>query len=81
MNTDVSTLPVRPVTVADPPPPVRRSYRRRGPARWVVLLCLVIVGILMLAPFVIIMFNAFKTPVEYRPAGRSRCRTGSTSTA
>ena len=70
MNTDVSTLPVRPpVTPADPPPSVRRSYRRRGPARWIVLLCLVIVGILILAPFVIITFNALKTPVEYAARG------------
>lgn len=70
MNTDVSTLPVPPMTATGPPVrTTRRTRRRSGPARWIVLLCLVIVGVLILAPFVIITFNALKTPVEYAARG------------
>src|SRR6266700_2897352 len=70
MNTDVGTLPVAPATA--PEHPVRRARPARrpaGPGRWLVLLCLTIVAVLVLAPFVIIAFNAIKTPVEYAAHG------------
>jgi len=70
MSADVSTLSSPPAKVAPPPPALRKKPRRRnGPARWLVLLCLVFVGVVIVAPFVIITFNALKTPVEYATRG------------
>ena len=70
MNTDVGTLPVAPATAPERPVQRARPARRpAGPGRWLVLLCLTIVAVLVLAPFVIIAFNAIKTPVEYAAHG------------
>ena len=70
MNTDVGTLPVAPATAPERPVQRARPARRpAGPGRWIVLLCLTIVAVLVLAPFVIIAFNAIKTPVEYAAHG------------
>jgi raffinose/stachyose/melibiose transport system permease protein len=58
-------VPSQPAPVANRGNPRRRS----GPARWLVLSCLIVVGALVIAPFVIITFNALKTPVEYAARG------------
>jgi raffinose/stachyose/melibiose transport system permease protein len=73
MNSDVSTLS-EPLATTDAGAgivqPIRHVTRHRGgPARWLVLSCLILVGILVLAPFAIITFNAFKTPIEYAAHG------------
>jgi raffinose/stachyose/melibiose transport system permease protein len=43
--------------------------RRRGPGAWAVLVALVVLAVVMLAPVVIIAFNAFKSPSEYSAHG------------
>lgn len=42
---------------------------RRGPLRWVVLVAAALVAVLMMAPFVIMVLNAFKSPAEYSAEG------------
>lgn len=42
---------------------------RRGPVRWLVLGLAVVVAALMLAPFAIMLLNAFKSPSEYSANG------------
>jgi len=71
MTTELSTKPrtVQPSTTRPAAPTKPARSRRRGPARWLVLTCLVMVAVLVLAPFVIIAFNAFKTPIEYAARG------------
>jgi raffinose/stachyose/melibiose transport system permease protein len=73
MSSEVSSLPTAAVggeATAPKAPFVRRKPRRRsGSARWLVLLCLVFVGVVIVAPFVIITFNALKSPVEYATRG------------
>ncbi|MEV0967715.1 carbohydrate ABC transporter permease [Microtetraspora glauca] len=40
-----------------------------GPGGWAVLAALVVLAVVMLSPFVIVTFNAFKTPAEYAAGG------------
>lgn len=60
-----------PAPVAPAPP--RRSRpgarHRRGAARWFVLAGAVVVGLAVLAPFVIMVLNAVKSPAEYSQNG------------
>jgi raffinose/stachyose/melibiose transport system permease protein len=48
---------------------VRGPARRRGPAAYLVLAGFGLLAVVMLAPFVIITLNAFKTPAEYAANG------------
>ena len=45
------------------------SGRRRGIGSWAVLFALALLALLMLAPFVIVVINALKTPAEYSAHG------------
>jgi raffinose/stachyose/melibiose transport system permease protein len=40
------------------------SRYRRGPGRWLVLAAAVLVGLAVLAPFGIMLLNAFKSPQD-----------------
>ena len=54
--------------VAGPrPTPSRR--RRRNPSSYAVLAALTVLAVVMLVPFVIVVFNALKTPQEYSAEG------------
>ncbi|MEU8121433.1 carbohydrate ABC transporter permease [Spirillospora sp. NPDC049024] len=46
-----------------------RRARRRGPSAYAVLVALVALAGVMLIPFVVVVFNALKTPEEYSSAG------------
>ncbi|WP_149202661.1 carbohydrate ABC transporter permease [Actinotalea subterranea] len=46
-----------------------RDRLHRGPLRWVVLALTVLVALLMMAPFAIMLLNAFKSPGEYSANG------------
>jgi raffinose/stachyose/melibiose transport system permease protein len=46
-----------------------RRARRRGPSAYAVLVALVALAGVMLVPFVVVVFNALKTPEEYSSAG------------
>ncbi|WP_339154306.1 carbohydrate ABC transporter permease [Actinomadura luteofluorescens] len=58
---------------ADAPPRDRRGAsrraRRRGPSAYLVLVALVALAGVMLIPFVVVVFNALKTPQEYSSSG------------
>ncbi|MEV5708547.1 carbohydrate ABC transporter permease [Actinoallomurus sp. NPDC052274] len=45
------------------------AAHRRTPGAWAVLASLAVLAVVMLLPFVIITFNAFKTPAEYSSNG------------
>jgi raffinose/stachyose/melibiose transport system permease protein len=45
------------------------AVRRRTPGSYAVLTGLIVLAVVMLLPFVIITFNAFKTPAEYSSGG------------
>jgi raffinose/stachyose/melibiose transport system permease protein len=45
------------------------TVRRRTPGSYAVLVSLIVLAVVMLLPFVIITFNAFKTPAEYSAHG------------
>jgi raffinose/stachyose/melibiose transport system permease protein len=45
------------------------SRYRRGPGRWLVLAAAVLVGLAVLAPFGIMLLNAFKSPQDYAANG------------
>ncbi|MEV5754697.1 carbohydrate ABC transporter permease [Actinoallomurus sp. NPDC052308] len=47
----------------------RGAAHRRTPGAWAVLASLAVLAVVMLLPFVIITFNAFKTPAEYSSNG------------
>lgn len=65
MALTATTTPVRTA-----PAPLRRTDRHhRGVARWVVLTAAVLGAALMLAPFAIMLLNAFKAPAEYSANG------------
>ncbi|PJI93406.1 carbohydrate ABC transporter permease [Luteimicrobium subarcticum] len=70
MATVTETLPGK-HPAGDTPTPGRRPKDRfhRGPLRWVLLAFAVVVAILMLAPFVIMLLNAFKSPDDYSTNG------------
>ncbi|MES9541568.1 MULTISPECIES: carbohydrate ABC transporter permease [unclassified Actinomadura] len=46
-----------------------RRARRRGPSAYAVLVALLALAGVMLIPFVVVVFNALKTPEEYSSAG------------
>ncbi|MGI5421104.1 carbohydrate ABC transporter permease [Actinomadura luteofluorescens] len=58
---------------AGAPPRARRGAsrraRRRGPSAYAVLVALVALAGVMLIPFVVVVFNALKTPQEYSSSG------------
>lgn len=60
-------------TAGAPTPPARErkqdARHKRGAGRWVVLALAVVVALLMLAPFVIMVLNAFKSPAQYSQDG------------
>lgn len=60
-------------TAADPvttaAPSRRRSRHRRGAMRWVILLGALLVAMFMIAPFVLMILNAFKSPADYSAGG------------
>jgi raffinose/stachyose/melibiose transport system permease protein len=59
--------PPRPVARPGARPSARR--RRRNPSSYVVLAALIVLAVVMLVPFVIVVFNALKTPQEYSAKG------------
>jgi raffinose/stachyose/melibiose transport system permease protein len=59
--------PPRPVAGPGTRPSPRR--RRRNPSSYVVLAALMVLAVVMLVPFVIVVFNALKTPQEYSSSG------------
>jgi raffinose/stachyose/melibiose transport system permease protein len=71
VSTAPTPMPAAGQSTRSAPPRRRLSARRSrgGPARWLVLTCLILVGVVILAPFVIITFNAVKTPAEYATHG------------
>jgi len=54
---------------APEPLPTGPDRLRRGALRWLVLAAAVAVALLMMAPFVIMLLNAFKSPAEYSAEG------------
>jgi raffinose/stachyose/melibiose transport system permease protein len=60
------------VTATSVEPPINapiRARRRRDPSNYVVLAALIVLVLVMLIPFVIVVFNALKTPEEYSTNG------------
>lgn len=49
--------------------PVSGARHRRGAARWVVLAGAVLVALAILLPFIIMVLNAFKSPLDYSQNG------------
>lgn len=47
----------------------RRSRHQRGLTRWLVLGGALLVGLLMFAPFLLMVLNAFKSPADYSAGG------------
>lgn len=45
------------------------AVRGRGPGRYAVLLALAVLAVVTLLPFVVVVFNAIKTPAEYASRG------------
>lgn len=68
----MAVIPVEaPAAPAPPAPPAPRRHRRgrRGPLRWVALLGLVTLAVVVVLPFVVVVFNALKSPAEYSSNG------------
>jgi raffinose/stachyose/melibiose transport system permease protein len=65
----VTLLQAPPRTVAAPGARPARRSRRRNPSSYVVLAALIVLAVVMLIPFVIVVFNALKTPQEYSTHG------------
>ncbi|WP_446215682.1 carbohydrate ABC transporter permease [Micromonospora sp. IBHARD004] len=60
------------MTATSVEPPIKapiRARRRRDPSNYVVLAALIVLVLVMLIPFVIVVFNALKTPEEYSTNG------------
>ncbi|WP_243420808.1 carbohydrate ABC transporter permease [Micromonospora globispora] len=60
------------MTATSVEPPIKapiRARRRRDPSSYVVLAALIVLVLVMLIPFVIVVFNALKTPEEYSTNG------------
>lgn len=71
MTTDVVSRQapaVAPVRRAGKPRKVRDRHHR-GVTRWLVLAAVVVGAVAMMAPFVIMLLNAFKSPAEYAANG------------
>ncbi|HEY3438604.1 MAG TPA: carbohydrate ABC transporter permease [Actinotalea sp.] len=64
LPTVLPTAPARGVA-AD----ARTDRLRHGSLRWVILAAAVLVGLLMMVPFVIMLLNAFKSPSDYSANG------------
>ena len=65
----MATVTTAPTTATPTASPGRTKRRTRTVGQWVVLAVTVIVGVLMLAPFVIMLLNAFKSPADYSANG------------
>ena len=65
----MATVTTAPTTATPTASPGRTKRRTRTVGQWVVLAATVIVGVLMLAPFVIMLLNAFKSPADYSANG------------
>jgi raffinose/stachyose/melibiose transport system permease protein len=64
MSTTAAKSPIK-----APIKPRARTRRRRDPSSHVVLAALIVLAVVMLLPFVIVVFNALKTPQEYGANG------------
>ncbi|GAA1709421.1 carbohydrate ABC transporter permease [Isoptericola hypogeus] len=74
MSTTIENLPAGRGVAAPPPGPDPRGSRpdarhRRGAARWFVLAGAVVVALVILAPMLIMLLNAFKSPTDYSQNG------------
>ena len=80
-----ATTAVPAPTTGAPTPPVRErkqdARHKRGAGRWFVLALAAVVALLMLAPFVIMVLNAFKSPAQYSQDGPLSIPTELTGTA
>ena len=47
----------------------KRKPNRKKPSDWVILATAIVVGLLIAAPFLIILVNAFKSPADYNTGG------------
>lgn len=47
----------------------RRDRDHRGIARWIVLVCALLFALVMVAPFLLMLVNAFKSPADYSAGG------------
>lgn len=66
----MTTLAQAPTQVAAPVTGTRTGDRHhRGALRWVVLVGCAVIAVLMLAPFVLMLINAFKSPADYSTHG------------
>lgn len=60
---------VMPANAVRQPSKKRKDRYHKGVARWVVLVLAVIFGLLMIAPFLLMLLNAFKPPSDYSSGG------------
>ena len=67
MSTLVTTAP--PTGASPATTPAVRSRFARGPGRWVVLAIVTLCALAVLAPFVLMLLNAFKSPSDYSTNG------------
>ena len=54
---------------AAPAAPAVRSRFTRGPGRWVVLALVTVTALAVIAPFLLMLLNAFKSPSDYSTNG------------
>jgi raffinose/stachyose/melibiose transport system permease protein len=59
----------RPLSSSDPAAPARLNRKRRSPLHWVVLGLCGLFAIVMLAPFLLLVLNAFKSGADYSSGG------------
>ena len=50
-------------------PTAHRDRYHRGVARWIVLVACCLVALMMVAPFILMLLNAFKSPADYNQNG------------
>ncbi|WEV47811.1 carbohydrate ABC transporter permease [Bifidobacterium sp. ESL0690] len=48
---------------------IPQGKKNRAPGDWVILALLIIGGVIMLFPFIVLLLNAFKTPIDYNSSG------------
>jgi raffinose/stachyose/melibiose transport system permease protein len=65
----VTLLQAPPRRAVARPRPTPSRRRRRNPSSYAVLAALTVLAVVMLVPFVIVVFNALKTPQEYSAEG------------